>query len=307
MFFAQKHPAPLHRWVNMTGEVAAYLLDNHNSTNRPIGRKRVARYASIIRSGQWHMTHQGMAMDSDAVLQDGQHRLAAIQDVAAENELRLPVSFYVGMDPRNFLAIDEGLLRTAGQLFARGQEKNSSALQTAIRIVIAMREPNPRNNAIRQTVTNEKVLDVFDTDPDELRAAASFGQSSHKKMYASPGPLVAARYLIRKANGADNAYVEMFFAGLTTGRKAGTAMALPDDDPRATFREAMLGAKLRSRPMFGLDQVALLFTAWNNLVGETHPRYLRYTENMAIPQLQICPDTGPRASNPPRALEGESA
>src|SRR5438046_2404287 len=49
-----------------------------NTANRPLSRSTVRGFADAMRSGEWLVTHQGVAFDTDGVLVDGQHRLAAI-------------------------------------------------------------------------------------------------------------------------------------------------------------------------------------------------------------------------------------
>lgn len=328
MWFAEKHPAPWMRWVNITPEIASYLLKNHNTLNRPISDSQVDHYIGIIASGQWHLTHQGIAMDKDAVLQDGQHRLQAIDlmsgqdltDTPAEKYLidgvlTVPFAFFVGMPPENFKAIDEGLLRTAAQLFGRDGEANRGTLQTSLRLVIALRENAPRAR-IRQKYPNAQILDAFNEDPELFRACAANGARDGRKLAAAPGAIAAAHYLLRRANGEDNRYVEAFFEGLATGLKAGTRMVLDDDDPRQVLRTTLetnklayakreSGIRTSRKRLTGLDQLAMIIITWNNLVNSYSPRFLKYTDATEIPRVIICKDTGPTASACPAKLLGE--
>lgn len=309
-WFAEPHPSPWMRWVNITAEIAHYLLATHNTANRPINAKNVEHYKNIILSGQWHMTHQGIAMDTEAVLQDGQHRLAGVEAAAQEvleadgSVLKVPFAFFVGMPPENFKAIDEGLLRNAAQLFSRDGEKNGGTMQTSIRLVIAYRTDNPRGR-FRLKFTNEAILDTFAENPDEFRRAASVAQSHYRKLHTAAGPFAAAMYLLRKANGEDNQFVSAFIEGLMTGRKAGTRVALDDDDPRAVYRETMQNARIKGKRFTGLDQLGMLIISWNNLVNSYSPRYMRFADDAPIPRIVVCQDKGPKASVCPAALYGE--
>jgi len=49
-----------------------------NTSNRRVRRASVERLIAAIKSGQWEVTHQGIAIGEDGKLIDGQHRLLAI-------------------------------------------------------------------------------------------------------------------------------------------------------------------------------------------------------------------------------------
>ena len=63
--------------VFVTPDMAAEWLAAGNVDNRAIRQTVVRRYADMMRGGEWHATHQGVAF-SDRRLIDGQHRLTAI-------------------------------------------------------------------------------------------------------------------------------------------------------------------------------------------------------------------------------------
>ena len=49
-----------------------------NTFNRTISASVVNKYANDMKSGNWHLNHQGIAFDNNNVLVDGQHRLTAV-------------------------------------------------------------------------------------------------------------------------------------------------------------------------------------------------------------------------------------
>lgn len=61
----------------ITPELAReYLKYNHG--NRAIRMSHVQYLMGLIERGEWLLTHQGIAFDSEGVLKDGQHRLMAV-------------------------------------------------------------------------------------------------------------------------------------------------------------------------------------------------------------------------------------
>lgn len=314
-WFTEEHPAPWMRWVWLTPEIADYLLKHHNKpggagkigTNRPQSETTIREYRDIIMSGQWLLTHQGMASDTTGMLQDGQHRLAALL-AAAElvPDLKLPQAFFVGMPQENFKAIDEGKLRTATQLFAMGGEKNGGTIRSALRLIIAHKEGDEgARNRWRLKNTNAQLLDAFARDPQMLRDAAHMASSHAGKVPMGGGAFAALAYLLRTVNGADNRFVEAFLHGATQGTKLGTRVLLDDDDPRAALRRTLQQLKDRQsgRPAQAMDQLGLGILSWNFMVQGRHRQNLRWLKGTEIPQVLVCKDAP--GAVPPRALVGE--
>ena len=63
--------------ATITPEMAKKWLEKNNLSNRNLSDSRVDAMVSDIKSGNWHLTHQGIAFDNDGNLLDGQHRLMA--------------------------------------------------------------------------------------------------------------------------------------------------------------------------------------------------------------------------------------
>ena len=302
-WFVTAHPAPWHKWVVMTPELASYLLDNHNTDNRPLNKATVEHYRNIILSGQWRLTHQGMAMDVRQILQDGQHRLSAI--VAAG--IDVPVSFYVGMPEENFKAIDEGLLRKAAHLFGKDGEGYAASLQATIKLIGAYNDPLDSRRAYHTKQTNASIYDAFQgDDKNALREAVRWGVANYRKPKMNATGLAAAHFLLRKQNGHDNPYVIAFLHGLITGFKGATRIALDEDDPRQKLRDYV--ENLRDSPrkrLNAFDNLCLVLIAWNQVVENHRPRFARFADNMDVPGILQCSPDGRWASAAPNALMGE--
>lgn len=103
----------------MTPEWASSILASQNNQNRRIRPNAVKKIAAAITSGDWKVTHQGIAIDRNGQLQDGQHRLNAI--VAAG--ISVDVLLTTGCDPSSFDVLDCGVNRTAADaLFLSGAQ-----------------------------------------------------------------------------------------------------------------------------------------------------------------------------------------
>ena len=299
-WYLAEHPAPWMRWVIITPAIAAELL-KRNTENRPMILQTREDYGRIVANDHWRLTHQGGAMDRRGILQDGQHRLQACVDV--DKPIVMP--FFVGMDPENFKAIDEGRNRKFRDLLGRDGQINTNVLEATVRLVTAYREPNPRLY-LRKKITNETLYDAFKGDPTRLVDAVHWGKRHYQRARIVSGALAASRYLILEATGVDNQYVHAYFEGLATGAKPNRVL-LDEDDPRALARKVMENRRGKGKRLNAIEQVGILITAWNQVVaGRRGSSYLRWSETQQdIPSITVCRDRGRRASAPPEFLAGE--
>ena len=101
---------PTFEVVTMTPQWASQLLGQTKQRNRKFKRRHLERLTNTIQNGNWYITAQGIALDQDNNILDGQHRLAAV--VRAEK----PIQIMLGrnLDPGIFNVVDTGSTRTAG-------------------------------------------------------------------------------------------------------------------------------------------------------------------------------------------------
>jgi hypothetical protein len=97
------------KWMKITPEAAAEILEKANNQNRRPGERDVRRIMKSMIRGTFQRTHQGLAFDINGVLIDGQHRLEAVK--------RTKTTWWMlvteGLDPVVRKVIDNGKVRTA--------------------------------------------------------------------------------------------------------------------------------------------------------------------------------------------------
>lgn len=298
-WFLTAHPAPWVRWCLIGPEQARRVLDKINTRNRHLSQSWIDRYVRIQVSGQWRSTHQGMAIDSNGVLQDGQHRLHAI----VEAGLPAPVFVFVGMDPDNFKAIDEGRLRNAGQLLAMEGEKFATTATAAVRLAHAYGAPDPRRMAGYRP-GNLEIFDAFQADAQRVRDAVAWARGRpFRKIGVPPSVLAAARLVLGQVNGDANPYVATFFDGFLAGTQPGTRILLDDDDPRTALRNWFANRSLKKVRAEAIDLVAIIVRAWNYLVENRRQGMLR--TSIVIPAVLVCRPDGDNPSAPPPLIADE--
>ncbi len=111
----------------ITPDKASFYLAS-NVRNRPMNQFTVNQLANAMKRGEWKVTHQGIAFDTNNHLIDGQHRLKAIivADVAVE------MTIHRDADPETFDVIDVGRKRKFGDLLALNGEQTATLLAAAV-------------------------------------------------------------------------------------------------------------------------------------------------------------------------------
>jgi hypothetical protein len=94
--------------VLVTPQMAKATISANKITNRRLNPQRVAYFVHLMKSGQFVCTHQGIALDSENNIIDGQHRLAAV--VASGCCVYMMVSKNVPIDTMPL--VDSGAPRT---------------------------------------------------------------------------------------------------------------------------------------------------------------------------------------------------
>ena len=79
----------------VTPEIAGWLQEM-NTGNRPLNQEAVERFRGILRNGQWMNTGEAIVVASNGTLNDGQHRLIAIQScgIPAAVDVRFGIAMY---------------------------------------------------------------------------------------------------------------------------------------------------------------------------------------------------------------------
>lgn len=88
--------------LDITPDIANQLLIQ-NTGNRTVRTTVVARYSDDMKNGNWGLSHQGIAIDINGNLIDGQHRLLAI----VKSGETIPMLVTTGLQPEIFEVIDK--------------------------------------------------------------------------------------------------------------------------------------------------------------------------------------------------------
>ncbi len=208
-------PHPETRTVIITPEIAGKLLATINTNNRPKREDRVDEFVAIIYDGEWGVTHQGGAVDWNGILQDGQHRLYAIEKTGQAQAMQ----FSVGMDPANFTKVDTPMVRRSRDAAYMRGESNVLTLTAAARLIIQFDRHGPdlHLKGSRKKVSLDAIDKGIATMGDPLRNAVARAHRIRKEIKITATALAAAIYLIGRQLPDGDPRVDAFFTDIETG------------------------------------------------------------------------------------------
>lgn len=145
----------------ITPEIAQHILTTYPGENRKISKIQVDRLANAIKQNNWQLTHQGININSQGALDDGQHRLTAI--IQADIPVKMFVT--VGTDPKAFEVFDSGRKRTGGDALSVIGYKNVNALSAMVSSLIAVSRGSLSNLTNWQS-TSPEIIEFLRHNPD---------------------------------------------------------------------------------------------------------------------------------------------
>src|SRR5947208_280008 len=200
-----------------------------NTANRPVSKSTVRAFAEAMRRGDWLVTHQGIAFDTNGVLVDGQHRLAAV----IEAEIPVEMMVFTEVEPDIFDVLDTGKRRNAADVLAIEGEKSTTLLAAMVRTVWLYHNRRDASwSGGGAAVTNHQVVQTLEAHP-RIREFVSVAEKIAAETGMIKSAAGAAAYLVESANKTKKARLEKWHDGVIEGA------GLRKNDPRLVFRRTM--------------------------------------------------------------------
>lgn len=256
---------------------AAQLLEA-NTSNRPLSKATVNAFAEAMKRGEWKTTHQGIALDSNGLLVDGQHRLAAI----IEADVPVELTVFTEVSPDSFDVLDTGKKRNAADVLAIEGEKYTTALAAMLRTVwLYDNRTNASWSGGNARVTNHQILETLAANPG-IRDYVAVGDQLTKEIGMIKAAAGAASFLAGRKNSARK--LEPWFEGLIEGA------GLSKTDARLKLRNMMLNMARRQagegrRRHDTREQVVLYLTAFAAWANDESVSRLRYSSGDEMPNI----------------------
>jgi hypothetical protein len=261
--------------VLVTKSMAQEWLNNFNTNNRKATRHIVDKYADQMSRGQWVVNGDTICFDITGTLIDGQHRLLAV--IKSEVPLRTTVVRNLPLDA--FATIDDGSLRSAGDVIQRAGVKNSNAIAAIAKSLIAFqRGYGPHQQFQLRFISKTDISEFCEVNNDELQEAhrlTTLARTGCPIVGAAWGSLL---FQVTKLYGPEIA--EEFVDGTVNG--GGTP-----NDPRNTVRKWVIRTRAdASGQISAVIQLAHLTKAFNHWVaGKQLVKYIDWTVGKPFPRV----------------------
>lgn len=198
--------------ILITPEMAKKWLEN-NPNNRPVKMKRVEAFARDMKAGNWFVTHQGIAFDTDGNLLDGQHRLFAV----ALSGTPTLMNVTTGVPRETMIAVDVGTPRDMRDAIVINEmyDNDTSLRQRGCIGVLNTMLHLGYNGA--QVYTNSERAKMIDKIGPELKAVWD-ASSTSKAALSAP---IRAAALAAVLNGENIEDIKLFFQVFSRGDTTG--------------------------------------------------------------------------------------
>lgn len=208
--------------MSVTPEQAKLWLDEKNSRNRNLTPSRSAAYATDMRNGNWHETHQGIAFYESGELADGQHRLHAI--TLYGKPIEMVVAF--GVPNTSSIGIDANRPRTTSDhIRISGTSDWIGVTGAAITKCAMIASGAPRG------ITTAQVVEFCEANRDAITYAGRCFKDTVRNVTTAP-----IRVAVASAFGlVDSSRLDEFCKVLTSG-----VMQSPDDVAAIRLREQLM-------------------------------------------------------------------
>jgi hypothetical protein len=179
----------------ITPAIAAQMLDQNHLNTRPRNKRRVFNMAQVMKKGGWRLTHQGIALDDDGNVLDGQHRLNAV----VESGVTVEMNVTTGVDPSVFAVLDVGRPRTVGDVLSIAGYANSSLLGSVIRMVHTYQNVSTRPwNSFRSSITPDDIQTVAQDYGDTINVLLPQAARIRQRINGSTSAYAAALFIIQE-------------------------------------------------------------------------------------------------------------
>lgn len=264
--------------LDITPQLAADFLEL-NTRNRVLNQQAVADMARQMRAGLWRSTHQGIALDTNGDLIDGQHRLSAI----VASGVTVPMLVTTGLEACAFDSIDTGRKRTAadtvGLTLGDAKHRNNIAATLAVEHLV--------NTG--QRLRNVEVPALLEQNPD-VRQAVEIGLDTYTAFRGHCPPRALTWFAMRARRAALHT-ANMFLDSLKTGAD------LPQTSPILQLRNRLLFGSSGPSSQVKFDRSGvfrqwLICRAWDAFLKGAEMRQLKLPADLDSVTWQTLPGKG---------------
>jgi hypothetical protein len=270
--------------IEITPAIAEQLLERNRDNRNPKQRK-IEVFAEDMRNKRWRLTNQGIGVDRNGVLVDGQNRLMA--GVLANTDF--PTLLVTGLDPQAREVVDTGTARTFADVLRMAGKTSvmqlSGGVTLRVRYETLVRLGKPYRSfdakVTRQALGHSAMLEYLEKT-ESLEEAL---HSLHLWRGAFPSlPASAVLAFESMALESDQDALAEFRDSIVHGAN------LQAGDPRLVLRNflARAGAVRKGGPT-SVYFLCVLIKGWNDWRNGLSREIIMMRENEAMPVLDEKP------------------
>jgi hypothetical protein len=220
-----------------------------NTANRKIRPRTVASYARDMKRGKWGITGEALKFDTDGVLRDGQHRLAAV----VEAGVTVPMMVVRGVAPESQRVMDSGIKRMVHDQLDITGFSNTRTIASAARLALV--EPGAGFVAEgKDQPTHAEILEFIDCYNEELQQGGKAAAHYNSTVPIPPSVMVLAWMQFTQIDaGACSEFFEAMKQQRTTG----------EGDPRLALMRRLTKSSHQKERIPQRQALSLVFRAWN--------------------------------------------
>jgi len=232
--------------ADLTPALASVLL-GRNGDNRKIRESVVVGYARDMANGSWDMNGEPIIIAKNGMLNDGQHRCAAVIRAGTA----IPAIFIFGVDRETRTTLDQGAVRRLSDYLAMEGHTNTNRLASAAGYIWMYQNFGTIHASGRSKPTKSELIDFIIAHPN-LSKSIQFvdDKKAHKLVQGSV--LAFAHWVF--ARRSTQAAADNFVLSLIEGAN------LDVDSPILYVRNRLIAEHGNLRPN---NSAELLFKGWN--------------------------------------------
>lgn len=200
--------------VELTPDLAAALLER-NPQNRRLSEGAVEQFARDIKSGGWAFNGESIVVSSDGLLNDGQHRCAAV--VAAKKSIS--TILVVGAERETRVTLDQGKNRLISDYLAMEGHVGAPILASAAFIAWQVEKYGFTTRTKDFRPTKGELMAYVDQHGGLIKSVGRIPQYGVKKIGGRPVLAFCHWHLSKWANPADaDAFIDSLITGANLAR-----------------------------------------------------------------------------------------
>jgi hypothetical protein len=260
--------------VTMTPEWASSILNSQNDQNRSVRPNAVKKIATAILSGDWKVTHQGIAIGTNGQLLDGQHRLNAI--VAAG--ISVDVLLATNCDPASFDVLDCGVNRTAADTLRLSGSSLAAKSAAGLKYYLLYKRDSSRVWTNIDLPPHTEILKTYIEKRDLVDHAASIAQQAYQgDRIINQSAMVAFQLLV-----IDKSW---HFAGEQFCALLGNPVMQPQYSPILAYHKLLKNATSIDKRYLQQRSLASMIKCFNYWVQDLPLKIFKQPQISPMPQI----------------------